>query len=542
MAKKGRAAGPVVGLDIGSRWIKAVEVRPGRGGPTITGIGYEPTPEGAVVEEAILDSAAVAAAIKRLFQAGGITVKSIVSSVSGQSSVVVRIIEVPKMTDKELAETMKWEVERHIPFPSSEIVMDFKPLGRPSPDPDDQTMEVLLAVCQEDIVNKHMEALSAAKLTPSAIEVEAVAVPRALLHNHPELAGYKTVAVADIGSGSTKMAIYENGILVFPRNVPIAGINFVSAVAQAAGLDEEEAERKLRDEGAVDLDAIQRLTQPPEPAEDETQMGADSPFAGYDSPFIPQEAPELGQEDEEPDVPPAAGFDLGDDFVSAQPEGTLSEEDDEDIPSAAPGGVFDLDEEADAQSAPSAYDLTADEDAGPVLDLTADEETPSAYDLGGGGEAPQPPKSMFDLDEEPLEDTFEPVYDLSEPLVPLAVDAGADAGDTMPAIPAGGSVLGDAIAPVLVDLAAEIRRSLEYYASRNPEPVEVLILSGGIAKLPGIAGYLESETGVPVRVGDPLEHITLKSKRYSPEFLHELAPIFTTSLGLALRDYVEGEG
>jgi type IV pilus assembly protein PilM len=62
-----------------------------------------------------------------------------------------------------------------------------------------------------------------------------------------------------------------------------------------------------------------------------------------------------------------------------------------------------------------------------------------------------------------------------------------------------------------------------------------------VAKLPGLAGYLEQALGMPVMVGDPLGHLKLASKRYSPEFLAEIAPVFSICVGLALRDFVGGE-
>lgn len=484
MAKKGKASGPVVGLDIGSRWIKAVEIRPGRAGATITGIGYEPTPQGAVVEDAILDPAAIGAALKRLFTGGGIGARKVVSSVSGQSSVVVRIIEVPKMTPQELKETMKWEVERHIPFPSSEIVMDFSPLSRPSPQGDDQTMEVLLAVCQEDVVKRHMDAVLAAKLVPQAIEVESVALPRALIFGDADLQEKPTVAIADIGSVSTKVCVYQNGELVFPRSVPVAGINLVRAVSEALGVDEEEADTALREDGVVDLEAIQQLSQPtPEPV-DETQMGAESPFAGYVSPFMQDEEPEQPEPPAAPEiaVPPPVGFDLGDEFIEFKQE----------------EGSFELDTEPQA-SAPA-----------------------------GGG--------IFDLDEETSPQPVEPVFDLSEPEESTAIEPFGEPGAPETSRQAR---IGQAIAPVLVELAAELSRSLDYYNSRNMAPATDLVICGGIAKLAGLAGYLESVLGVPVKVGDPLKNLPVEAKRFSPEYMAELAPVFSACIGLAMREFVE---
>ena len=490
MAKRAKATGPVVGLDIGSRWIKAVEVRSGRGGATITGIGYEPTPEGAVVDDAIQDPAAVGAAVKRLFSGSGISCHKVVSAVSGQSSVVVRIIEVPRMTLQELAETMKWEVERHIPFPSSEVVMDYKPLNRPSEDPQSQTLEALLAVCQEEVLKRHMEMLSSAKLSPVAIEVESVAFPRVLIHGNPEVENYTTVAVADIGNSNTKVCIYEKKILVFPRSVPIAGINLIRAISQSLGVEESEAEVALREHGVADIELLNQLSQPAAAPEafggmapgDETQQV---------SPFAPP--PDMGEEPEPmpSPMPPPLGFDLGDEFVTpSEPASPFDLGGESETPkSSGSGGVFDLD--SDMFSAPK-------------------------------------PEPVFDLDDanEP-EPEVEAVPAGIPAAVPVAVPPTADQAK-----------IAEAIAPVLLELATELGRSLDYYSSRNPSPVEAVVLCGGVAKLPGLAGYLGNVLGVPVMVGDPLARAQVGSRRFSPEALAELAPVFSASVGLALRDMV----
>jgi type IV pilus assembly protein PilM len=125
MAFLGKSSGkPMVGLDIGSSLIKAVELRPGKDAFRLTALAVMPTPEGMVDGGNILAPADLGQAIKGLLASNGFSTKNVVSSVSGQQSLVVRIIEVPLMTETELKETMRWEIERHVPFSSSEIVMD----------------------------------------------------------------------------------------------------------------------------------------------------------------------------------------------------------------------------------------------------------------------------------------------------------------------------------------------------------------------------------------------------------------------------------
>ena len=111
----------MVGIDIGSDLIKVVEAKCAKDGITITGMGVARIPEGIVENEVIVNPQALGEAIKAVLAEAGIKTRKSVSSVSGQSRVVVRVIDVPKMSGKELAETMKWEVERHVPFPPNEV-------------------------------------------------------------------------------------------------------------------------------------------------------------------------------------------------------------------------------------------------------------------------------------------------------------------------------------------------------------------------------------------------------------------------------------
>ncbi len=247
----GKSAGPTVGLDIGSKFMKAVELVPGRNGPTVKALGIAPTPPGAMENSVIVDPKLLGDAVKKMLKEAGISCKRSVSSVSGQGALVVRVIEVPKMTEAELAETMKWEVERHVPFAADEVIMDFQPITRSDDDPDAQNMEVLLAVAQQEMVDRHVAMLFAAGLFPSAIDVEPLAASRALIELGPDPYGKKTTAIVNIGASSTDIGIYRDGVLAFPRTLPLAGDAMTAALAQQLGLDEEQAEETKCRKGEV---------------------------------------------------------------------------------------------------------------------------------------------------------------------------------------------------------------------------------------------------------------------------------------------------
>jgi type IV pilus assembly protein PilM len=92
------------------------------------------------------------------------------------------------------------------------------------------------------------------------------------------------------------------------------------------------------------------------------------------------------------------------------------------------------------------------------------------------------------------------------------------------------------MAPVLVDLAAELRRSVEYYRTRFQNQPEKIFITGGSAKIKNLDKYLTNELGIPVEVADPVANLTVTSARYSEQYLKEVSPLFTVSLGLAIRE------
>lgn len=275
----GGSGGPTVGLDIGSKFMKAVELVPGRNGVTVKAMGMAPTPPEVMDSGVIVDPKTLGDAVKKMLKEAGISTKRTVSSVAGQGALVVRVIEVPKMSDSELAEAMKWEVERHVPFAADEVIMDFQPVIRADADPDAENMEVLMAVAQQEMVDRHVNMLFAAGLSPAAIDVESLAAARCLIELGPDPYGKKTVAIINIGAATTDIGIFRDGILAFPRTLPLAGDTMTAAIAQQLGVDEEQAEELKRRHGEVILTEAPAV-QAPTVGEGFYDLSAEQPTAG----------------------------------------------------------------------------------------------------------------------------------------------------------------------------------------------------------------------------------------------------------------------
>jgi len=144
LPKKSR---PVVGLDIGSSAVKAVELRPAGKGYRVTAVGIEPIPPDSIVDGAIIDGTAVADAIKRLFENKAFKSKEVAASLSG-NAVIVKKISLPVMTEAELGESIYWEAEQYIPFDIQDVNLDYQILDAGTGPDSKGTMDVLLVAAK----------------------------------------------------------------------------------------------------------------------------------------------------------------------------------------------------------------------------------------------------------------------------------------------------------------------------------------------------------------------------------------------------------
>ncbi len=237
MAKK---LNSVLGVDIGSQRIKVAEIRTQGGGAVVTALGMIQTPEGAVDHTGVYNSDAVGSALKQCLADAGASCPFIVASISGQASVLVRTLEVPRMNPAELKEHMQWEINRNIPFAESTVVSDFRPLA--DTDPNSANMDVVMAISPQSAIDTMIACVKKAGKNLAAIDVEPLAIARSIQLSYGDSVQNETVCVVEMGNKTTSINIYKDGKLLMPRQVPIGGEMFTKAVADALTVSIADAE------------------------------------------------------------------------------------------------------------------------------------------------------------------------------------------------------------------------------------------------------------------------------------------------------------
>jgi type IV pilus assembly protein PilM len=307
MAKKLTSA---LGIDIGSRKIKIAEIRAQGREPVITAIGMIDTPEGAVDHTGVYNADAVGAALKQLVGETGASVSQCVVSIQGQSSVLVRTLEVPRMNSNELKDHMEWEMNRNNPFAEANPIRDFKSLADTTPN--STNMDVVMAIASPSAVDTIIQCIKRAGKQTAAIDVEPLGLARSLMHSHDEDYRGQTVCVVNIGHKTTSINIYNDGKLLMPRQVPVGGEMFTKAISDHFGISTEEAENKKCSEADVSTLTVATTTfsnpfggddglQSYNPFADETVSMPANPFS--DEPAATAEDPAFNPE---PDMTPVA--------------------------------------------------------------------------------------------------------------------------------------------------------------------------------------------------------------------------------------------
>ncbi|GMV36380.1 MAG: hypothetical protein AMXMBFR61_08880 [Fimbriimonadales bacterium] len=309
-----------VGIDIGTDTIKIAELRAGRDRPTLAAVAIVPTPRDGVDHNGIFEPGVVAAAIKAAFAEAGVTTKQTVMGISGQASVVVRMLEVPKMTPTELKEHMQWEIQRNIPFAETTIVSDYARVSTPYEAPDAQQMDVVLAVAPQSAIDTIVSVMTAAGLDPVGIDVQAMAISRLLCLGGAE--GQPPVMVVNIGRSTTSIDVFTAGLLSFPRVLPLGGDTFTQAIADSMSLTIEEAEDLKLRKAEVLVERLGFAPAPPPPPQDfAPQPEAYQPYDPYVD--VSDQGPVFEVEPDIEPTPPAqedyGGYDAGEPSYAPEP-------------------------------------------------------------------------------------------------------------------------------------------------------------------------------------------------------------------------------
>ncbi|OGH18472.1 MAG: hypothetical protein A2770_02595 [Candidatus Levybacteria bacterium RIFCSPHIGHO2_01_FULL_38_12] len=225
------------GLDIGANTIKAVWLGVEKDGYVLRSAFTTSSPSRGMLSESPIDEDEMVKTIRKTITEGKITTPY-VNIALPESQVYTRVIEMPVLSDKELASAIYWEAEQQIPVPLQSVTLDWTVLKRGEKGQQVGKMVVLLVGASTKLIEKYQKILTSAGLIINSIEAEVLSVIRALV-----TAGkFPSSLILNIGALSTSLAIVKDGIMIFTYTIPIGGMAVSRAIATDFGFDLSQAD------------------------------------------------------------------------------------------------------------------------------------------------------------------------------------------------------------------------------------------------------------------------------------------------------------
>lgn len=232
-----------VGIDIGSYSIKTVLMDQSRGGWSVTKFASCPTPSEAVRDGVIVDIESVAEALREMLNENHIGATTANVAVAG-SSVIVRSVKLPKMSEANLRKSIRFEAGKYVPSSIEDSYIEFDILG----EADDGKMDVLVVAAPKEMVEARIAAVRGAGLDTEVVDIEGFALYRAVVEA-PRASEYEgqTIAMIDMGASHTHISVVSDGAFSLTRSIPIAGGTLTEALHTYFRTDAQAGEATKRE-------------------------------------------------------------------------------------------------------------------------------------------------------------------------------------------------------------------------------------------------------------------------------------------------------
>ncbi len=216
----------LMGLDIGSDFIKLLKINSIKQPYLIENFSIEATPSGAILNGEIKEYARIGEVIKSMLRKSGITTANFALAIP-RSSVIIKNITIDKRLSQEEVESRAWiEANRLFPDLIGNIYLSFDILGPSSKD--SSQIELMLVACRKEQVNPYIEVLHSHALNAKIVDVNSYALKRALhVIMQQQTSPLETVAYINLDFNLSTLIVIHNKDLIFAHDQTFQGHHLI---------------------------------------------------------------------------------------------------------------------------------------------------------------------------------------------------------------------------------------------------------------------------------------------------------------------------
>jgi type IV pilus assembly protein PilM len=222
------------GLDIGTSSIRIVELRGTGPVKTLDRYGSAPVVGNIAMSDSRADQQKLSQAIVQLCKQAGITTKNVAVGIPS-NRVFTTVIDMEKLSQAELAKTIRYQADSFIPTPLAESKIDWALLGDSPKDP--TKSEVLLSSVSNNYVESRLDMLESVGFNVIAFEPDTFAVMRSIVAPDATL----PQMVLDVGARSSDLIIVINGAPRLTRSIPVGTEAIIRSAVAGLGVDAAQA-------------------------------------------------------------------------------------------------------------------------------------------------------------------------------------------------------------------------------------------------------------------------------------------------------------
>jgi len=214
---------PSAAVEIGAGRVTAVVLSMIDGAPTVTAQATERLPDGLVVPSLttpnLTDKAAVAAAAQRVLRAVGVS-RGRVAVVIPDGAAKVSVIRFEKVPAKaeDLAQLVRWQVRKSVPFPIEQSQVSWTPGVS-----DAGGTDFVVTVARQDIVQDYEQAVAAAGVQVGLVDLATFNLVNLLLAGADAGAAAGDWLLVHVTPDASTMVIVRDGALLLFRHRPAEG-------------------------------------------------------------------------------------------------------------------------------------------------------------------------------------------------------------------------------------------------------------------------------------------------------------------------------
>lgn len=241
-----------LGVDIGTSDIKIAQITNGSTSTLDTyglvNLSYHIDTKSS--DQAINETASI---LKELIVQARVTTKKCVISLPN-SAVFTSVIEMPKMSEKELNSAMEYEAKKYVPLPFSEVALSWSVV---SANAANNSVNVLLTAVPKQVRESYIRIFELAGLELEIIEIEALALIRSIITDTKI-----NSVIIDIGAKSTGLNFVKQGFLHLTRNINVGGDTITDRIAETLHISSVRAEQFKKDFGVEKASFIPEAIKP----------------------------------------------------------------------------------------------------------------------------------------------------------------------------------------------------------------------------------------------------------------------------------------